>query len=70
MSVEIKVNNCINKCTIPNVIKAGADILTLGSSGLFGMSKDTISALKEIRELLEVVKNKVSKKLEKMFVVE
>ena len=47
-------------CTIPNVIKAGADILILGSSGLFGINKKRISALKEIRELLEVVKNKFS----------
>lgn len=61
LSIEIEVDGCINKATIPDVIKAGANILTLGSSGLFGLDKDRASVLKEIRELSEGAKNEVSK---------
>lgn len=56
LPVEIEVDGCINKSTIPKVVKAGADILVLGTSGLFGVKKDKGTAMREIRELAEEIK--------------
>ena len=35
LSVEIEVDGWINRSTIPKVVKMGANILVLGTSGLF-----------------------------------
>jgi ribulose-phosphate 3-epimerase len=54
LSVDITVDGAINKLTIPNVVKAGANILALGSSsGLFGLNADKVSILNELRQLAE-----------------
>lgn len=59
LSVEIEVDGSINKSTIPKVAKEGADILVLGSSGLFGVKKDRALVMREIRELAESARNEV-----------
>jgi len=51
LKVEIEVDGCINYNTIPKVIKAGADILVLGTSGLFGVKSKREFVLKEIRKI-------------------
>lgn len=61
LSVEIEVDGCINKVTIPKVVQAGADILVLGRSGLFGVRRDRSSVIREIREVAESAKSGVSK---------
>jgi len=52
LKVEIEVDGCINYKTIPKVVKAGADILVLGTSGLFGIKGNRESVLKEIRKIV------------------
>lgn len=59
LPVEIEVDGNINKSSIPKVVKEGADILVLGSSGLFGVRKDRALLMEEIRELAESVRNEV-----------
>ena len=61
LSVEIEVDGCINKVTIPKVVQAGANILVLGRWGLFGVKRDKSSVIREIRELAESAKSGVSK---------
>lgn len=51
LKVEIEVDGCINYNTIPKVVKAGADILVLGTSGLFGIKGNRKSIFKEIRKI-------------------
>lgn len=50
---EIEVDGGINKLTIPEVVEAGADILVLGSSGLFGIKEERESVIGEIRRMVE-----------------
>lgn len=61
LSVEIEVDGCINKSTIPKVVEGGANILVLGTSGLFGIKRDRSSVIRGIRELAEAAKNEVSR---------
>jgi len=56
LKVEIEVDGCINYNTIPKVVKAGADILVLGTSGLFGVNGNRKSILKEIRKIVRELK--------------
>lgn len=56
LKVEIEVDGCINYNTIPKVVKAGADILVLGTSGLFGIKGNRESILKEIRKIVRELK--------------
>lgn len=58
LSCEIEVDGGINKKTIPEVLKAGANILTIGS-GLFNVKESKSVVIKEIRELVKMVKNDV-----------
>lgn len=51
LKVEIEVDGCINYNTIPKVVKAGADILVLGTSGLFGIKGNRKSIFKEVRKI-------------------
>ena len=56
LKVEIEVDGCINYDTIPKVVKAGADILVLGTSGLFGIKGNRKSIFKEIRKIVRELK--------------
>ena len=47
---DIEVDGCINTRTAPAVVGAGANVLVLGSSGLFGAHTDKKKAVREIRE--------------------
>jgi ribulose-phosphate 3-epimerase len=54
LSVDIAVDGAINRSTIPDVVKAGANVLALGSSsGLFGLNADRVLILNELRQLAE-----------------
>lgn len=55
LKCEIEVDGCINKLTIPKVVEAGASILTLGSSGLFGIKEKRELIIREIREMAEPI---------------
>jgi len=53
LDVEIQVDGHINKDTIPLVVEAGADILVLGTSGLFhlpGSFRENIRAVRQQAE--------------------
>ena len=52
LSTKISVDGNVNKDTIPEMVKAGADILVLGSSGLLN-NKFTIS------ESFQIIKNSI-----------
>jgi len=56
LKVEIEVDGCINYNTIPKVVRAGANILVLGTSGLFGVKGNRESILKEIRKIVMELK--------------
>ncbi len=53
LNCEIEVDGCINKSTIPQVVKAGASILALGSSGLFGVEGKKELIMRDIRDTVE-----------------
>lgn len=55
---KIEIDGGINKTTIPDVLKAGADILILGS-GLFEIKGNRSTIIKEIRSLIKMVKNDI-----------
>lgn len=55
LPVEIMVDGNINMGTIPRVIEAGADILVLGTSGLFGIDADKKAVIEEIKKVAESV---------------
>ena len=50
LKADIQVDGQINLKTIEQVIKAGANILVLGTSGLFNLSDDLRSAVQVVRE--------------------
>ena len=49
---EIEVDGHINPGNFKNVIKAGADILVLGTSGLFGLKPNLKEGILEVRKLI------------------
>lgn len=49
---KIEVDGSINEKTFKDVINAGADILVVGTSGLFGLDKDLRKAVHKMRMLL------------------
>ncbi|MFB0546989.1 MAG: ribulose-phosphate 3-epimerase [Anaerolineae bacterium] len=50
LSIDIQVDGSINKRTIPSVVQAGANVLVVGTSGLFGVEGGFRSTIKAIRE--------------------
>ncbi|KPL22606.1 MAG: hypothetical protein AMJ93_06810 [Anaerolineae bacterium SM23_84] len=58
LDVEIQVDGHINRETIPLVVEAGADILVLGTSGLFSLPGT-------LRENIEAVKQQAASLLER-----
>ena len=52
---SIEVDGAINERTFSQVIKNGADILILGSSGLFNVSPDLREAIKKVRALIKTI---------------
>lgn len=55
LNCEIEVDGCINKSTIPEVVKAGASILALGSSGLFSIEGKRESTMRDIRDMVDAL---------------
>lgn len=53
LNLTITVDGNVNKDTIPDFVKAGADILVLGSSGLFKKDKSIKDAVDEIKESID-----------------
>lgn len=53
LKTEIMVDGSINKNTIPKVVEAGANILVLGSSGLFNKNGNLTDKMKELRCIAE-----------------
>ena len=50
--IKISVDGNVNKETIPDMLRAGADILVLGSSGL-------LNDQNSITESVEIIKNSI-----------
>ena len=50
LDISITVDGNVNKNTLTSYIKAGAEILVLGSSGLFVKDKSITNSLDEIKE--------------------
>ena len=55
LKTTITVDGNVNKNTIPDFIKAGSDILVLGSSGLFKKDLTIKKAVEEIKESIDKV---------------
>jgi len=55
LNCEIEVDGCINNLTIPKVVEAGATILALGSSGLFGVKEKKELTIREIRDMVDAL---------------
>ena len=55
LKATITVDGNVNKETIPDFIKAGSDILVLGSSGLFKKDVTIKKAVEEIKESIDKV---------------
>lgn len=55
LKTSITVDGNVNKNTIPDFIKAGSDILVLGSSGLFKKELAIKDAINEIKESIDKV---------------
>lgn len=56
LDLTITVDGNVNKDTIPEFIKAGSDILVLGSSGLFRKDVTIKQAVEEIKEAIDIIK--------------
>lgn len=55
LNITITADGNINKSTIPDFIKAGANILVLGSSGLFRKDATIKKSVEEIKESIDKV---------------
>ncbi len=55
LDITITADGNVNKSTIPDFIKAGANILVLGSSGLFRQDVTIEKAVEEIKESIDRV---------------
>ena len=53
LKTKISVDGNVNPITIPDMVTAGADILVLGSSGLFRPDKTIPEALKQVHEAID-----------------
>jgi ribulose-phosphate 3-epimerase len=56
LDISITVDGNVNKTTLVDFIRAGANILVLGSSGLFLKNKTLTESLNEIKETIDKVK--------------
>ncbi len=54
----IEVDGAINEKSFEKVVNAGAEILILGSSGLFDRYPDIVDGIKRVRELVRTIKMK------------
>lgn len=54
LPIEISVDGNVNVNTIPDMIAAGADILVLGSSGLFRKDISLADAVKQLKQAVEL----------------
>ncbi len=55
LNISITADGNINKLTVPDFIKAGANILVLGSSGLFRKDATIKKSVEEIKESIDKV---------------
>ena len=55
LKTTITVDGNVNKDTIPDFIKAGSDILVLGSSGLFKKDLSIKKAVEDIKESIDKI---------------
>ena len=55
LKTTITVDVNVNKDTIPDFIKAGSDILVLGSSGLFKKDLSIKKAVEDIKESIDKI---------------
>lgn len=55
LKLSITVDGNVNKNTIPGFVKAGADILVLGSSGLFKKDMSIKESMSEIKEAIDKI---------------
>ena len=55
LNISITVDGNVNKDTIPDFLKAGAEILVLGSSGLFVKNQSIKKSVDEIHEAIDKV---------------
>ena len=53
LNISITVDGNVNKTTIPDFLKAGAEILVLGSSGLFIKDLPMKKAIEEVHEAID-----------------
>jgi ribulose-phosphate 3-epimerase len=51
--IRIAVDGCVNADTIPEMVSAGADVLVLGSSGLFRQDMKMEAALENVCEAID-----------------
>ena len=56
LNIYITVDGNVNKNTLSDFIKAGAEILVLGSSGLFLKDQSITKSLDEIKESIDKIK--------------
>ncbi len=54
LEVRISVDGNVNSETVPDMVSAGADILVLGSSGLFQKGKSIYAAVEDIHMAIDV----------------
>lgn len=57
----IEVDGAINSATFKQVISAGAEILVVGSSGLFARSKDLREAVRQLRHELYLIMREIKR---------
>lgn len=55
LEVDIQVDGQINEKTFKDVIKAGANILVVGTSGLFTVDEDLAKGVQIIREMIDSI---------------
>ena len=55
LNISITVDGNVNKNTLSDFIKAGAEILVLGSSGLFLKDKSITKSLEEVKETIDKI---------------
>ena len=53
LKAKISVDGYVNLNTIPEMVSAGADILVLGSTGLFQKNKSIQESIIEIKESID-----------------
>ena len=55
LDVDIQVDGQINDKTFKNVIDAGANVLVVGTSGLFNLDKDLGKGVQMLREKIDKI---------------